>query len=268
MLGVPVAAGRFTLKELDALRTVLKNSIDYIISDKPIQVRGLSSSSPVAAGAGHHPRPTTYCHTVAALQIDSPPTWLQEQLDPGNEADAAEVEHAPSQRRLNQDGQPAAALLRAPHRMLPEEFNATWGLDLLDQPGLPLDQVYRYTYNGEAGVLQLWQPCAAAAQALFHVLRCVLVCPCLLYAGSGVHVYVLDTGIRSTHAEFLDAERNTSRVAGGFDAVSASNSTEDCHGHGTHVAAIVGGERRLCPAQTGLSTWPDCACPLPALPLT
>lgn len=64
----------------------------------------------------------------------------------------------------------------------------------------------------------------------------------LLQAGTGVHVYVLDTGIRATHTEFADAATQRSRVAEGFDAVYSSNSTEDCHGHGTHVAAIIGGE--------------------------
>jgi hypothetical protein len=33
-------------------------------------------------------------------------------------------------------------------RMLPELYNATWGLDILDQGQLPLDNVYHYTYNG------------------------------------------------------------------------------------------------------------------------
>jgi hypothetical protein len=36
----------------------------------------------------------------------------------------------------------------AKRRMLPEEYNATWGLDILDQGGLPLDDIYHYTYNG------------------------------------------------------------------------------------------------------------------------
>ncbi len=35
-----------------------------------------------------------------------------------------------------------------PRRRLPEEFNATWGLDLMDQPNLPLDHIYHYNYNG------------------------------------------------------------------------------------------------------------------------
>lgn len=51
--------------------------------------------------------------------------------------------------------------------------------------------------------------------------------------GSTVKAYILDTGVRSDHVELAG------RVAPGFDAV-AGNSSEDCHGHGTHVAGSVG----------------------------
>ncbi|MCM2278641.1 MAG: S8 family serine peptidase [Oligoflexia bacterium] len=51
--------------------------------------------------------------------------------------------------------------------------------------------------------------------------------------GRGVHAYVVDTGIRHSHVEFgRRAER-------GFD--SEGGGGNDCHGHGTHVAAILGG---------------------------
>jgi len=53
--------------------------------------------------------------------------------------------------------------------------------------------------------------------------------------GAGVTAYVLDTGIRRTHTEF------TGRVAAGFDAVVDGHGTDDCNGHGTNVAGIVGG---------------------------
>lgn len=53
--------------------------------------------------------------------------------------------------------------------------------------------------------------------------------------GAGVWAYVLDTGIRSTHNEF------TGRMAPGATAINDGGGTEDCDGHGTHVAGTIGG---------------------------
>lgn len=55
------------------------------------------------------------------------------------------------------------------------------------------------------------------------------------YTGKGTYVYIVDTGIRSTHQDF------TGRVAPGYDAVKDGNGTEDCQGHGTHVAGTAAG---------------------------
>lgn len=54
--------------------------------------------------------------------------------------------------------------------------------------------------------------------------------------GAGVTAYIVDTGIRSTHEDF------GGRVRSGYDAIGDGNGTEDCAGHGTHVAGTVGGE--------------------------
>ena len=52
--------------------------------------------------------------------------------------------------------------------------------------------------------------------------------------GAGVKAYVLDTGIKFSHQEF------GGRATSGYDAVDGG-SADDCHGHGTHVAGILGG---------------------------
>jgi len=55
--------------------------------------------------------------------------------------------------------------------------------------------------------------------------------------GLGVNVYILDTGIRRTHSDF------TGRVAAGTTYINDGNGTNDCNGHGTHVAGTVGGTK-------------------------
>lgn len=56
-----------------------------------------------------------------------------------------------------------------------------------------------------------------------------------LQTGSGTTAYIVDTGILSTHQQF------SGRVLSGYTAISDGNGTNDCHGHGTHVAGTVGG---------------------------
>lgn len=54
--------------------------------------------------------------------------------------------------------------------------------------------------------------------------------------GAGTTVYVVDSGIQSTHPDFggrVDA-------VNGHTEVDDGNGTEDCNGHGTHVAGTVG----------------------------
>lgn len=52
--------------------------------------------------------------------------------------------------------------------------------------------------------------------------------------GAGVTAYVIDSGIRATHTDF------GGRVRSGFTGVSDGNGTNDCMGHGTHVAGTIG----------------------------
>ena len=55
--------------------------------------------------------------------------------------------------------------------------------------------------------------------------------------GTGVYAYVLDTGIRATHTDFAG------RMAPGYTVINDGRGTDDCHGHGTHVAGTVGGAK-------------------------
>jgi subtilisin family serine protease len=81
------------------------------------------------------------------------------------------------------------------------QLGATWGLDRIDQRALPL--ATSYTYNA---------------------------------TGAGVKAYIVDTGIRSTHVDFGGRVAPT-----GYTAIADGQGTQDCNGHGTHVAGTVGG---------------------------
>ena len=52
---------------------------------------------------------------------------------------------------------------------------------------------------------------------------------------SNVRIYVVDTGIRASHNDF------GGRVGNGYTAISDGQGTNDCNGHGTHVASSAAG---------------------------
>lgn len=54
-------------------------------------------------------------------------------------------------------------------------------------------------------------------------------------SGAGVNAYIVDTGILLSHNDFAG------RANAGFTAINDGNGTNDCNGHGTHVAGTVGG---------------------------
>ncbi len=80
------------------------------------------------------------------------------------------------------------------------QSSATWGIDRIDQRNLPLSGTYTYGADG-----------------------------------TGVTVYIIDTGINFTHTEYAG------RAFKGIDEVNAGGTAADCNGHGSHVAGTVGG---------------------------
>ncbi|MFP5373315.1 MAG: S8 family peptidase [Gammaproteobacteria bacterium] len=55
------------------------------------------------------------------------------------------------------------------------------------------------------------------------------------YLGTYVRAYVIDSGIRASHQDF------GGRVLAGATAINDGRGTDDCNGHGTHVAGTIGG---------------------------
>jgi subtilisin family serine protease len=76
----------------------------------------------------------------------------------------------------------------------------SWNLDRLDQVATPLDSLY--TQNG---------------------------------TGKNVNVYVMDTGILTTHPDFQG------RASAVYNAINDGNGATDCNGHGTFSAGLIGG---------------------------
>ncbi|MEW1778354.1 S8 family peptidase [Streptomyces sp. NPDC086777] len=79
----------------------------------------------------------------------------------------------------------------------------SWGLDRVDQAGLPLNRSFVSPGSG----------------------------------GAGVTVYVIDTGVRITDTDF------GGRAGYGWDFVGNDGSAGDGNGHGSHVAGIIAGTR-------------------------
>jgi len=80
------------------------------------------------------------------------------------------------------------------------EYNPGWALDRIDQHAMPYDSMYNFTNTG-----------------------------------SGVNVYVLDSGILTTHVDIQG------RAFIAYDAIHDNTPISQCNGHGTGVAGVIGG---------------------------
>ena len=87
------------------------------------------------------------------------------------------------------------------------QTNPSWNLDRIDQHDLPGNSTYNYS-NAQTG--------------------------------AGVNVYVLDSGIKTLHTEFKKPTGGW-RVVNDFDSFNDGQIGNDCNGHGTFVAGVIGG---------------------------
>jgi subtilisin family serine protease len=81
------------------------------------------------------------------------------------------------------------------------QAKAPWGLDRIDQENIPLDG--RFTYSS---------------------------------SGAGVHIYIVDGGVRITHREF------EGRATADFSAIDDGYGALGCDPHGTEVASLAAGK--------------------------
>jgi minor extracellular serine protease Vpr len=73
------------------------------------------------------------------------------------------------------------------------------------------------------------------------------------YTGAGVRVGIIDSGIDTDHPDLGGCFGPGCRVATGWDFVSGDADPDDCSGHGTHVAGIVGASGSVTGMAPGVS---------------
>jgi serine protease len=176
------------------------SAADFRTTRNPIQGQYIVVLKDGAARIASEARPNALVSSVARQMAASHRMNVRRSFD-----------HALRGFVVNADDNALARLLADPRVAYVEEdgivsvgatqSGATWGLDRVDQRNLPLSG--SYTYNRTA---------------------------------SGVHAYIIDTGVLTGHSQF------TGRMGNGFRAIADDGrGTSDCNGHGTHVAGTVGG---------------------------
>lgn len=116
---------------------------------------------------------------------------------------AAAMSDEPAVASVQEDGVVHATTTEPPTPNFSPGGIGAYGIDRIDQHTLPLDGAYTYGSTG-----------------------------------SGVHAYIIDTGISTNAGDF------GARASFGTDCTSGScigGSLSDCYGHGTHVSGILGG---------------------------
>jgi subtilisin family serine protease len=169
-------------------------------------------AGPSTVRAARQPVPNQYVVTLKGVAPGSVPTEAGRLAGRHGGAVFAVYQRAVQGFAVRMNRAQADALAREPnvavvqedgvvHATTTEAPSPSWGLDRVDQHQRPLDNAY--TYGG---------------------------------AGAGVHAYIIDTGIRTTHQDF------GGRASFGVDEIlDGQPPGTDCYGHGTHVSGTLGG---------------------------
>jgi subtilisin family serine protease len=184
---VEIAKKNYTLEEDQLAPVYMKNDVPPDLQDSYIVVFNddvpeseIDGESEKMCGSSNSKKERTFKHAIKGFTGRLTPTAIEE------------FRRNPRVKYIEQN---------QVVKIVATQTGATWGIDRIDQPNLPLSTSYN---NFDR-------------------------------TGSTVDVYIFDTGIKLDHVEF------TGRMLPGFDAFSITNNGNDLNGHGTHVAGTVAG---------------------------
>ncbi|HJQ34621.1 MAG TPA: S8 family serine peptidase [Pyrinomonadaceae bacterium] len=197
----------------------------------------LSSSTPASTSAStpeRIPAPVTTAGEIRRSERPIPDHYIVVL----NGGDASQVEANASQARA--DASTDAIALAEEHggtvQLVYEHALRGFSVEMSEKEALALSRDPRVAYVEEDSEFEVsgLQPSAPAGLDRIDQrdlpLDTVYAYP---NGGANAHVYVIDSGIRITHQEF------GGRATVDFDLINDGQT--DCHGHGTHIAGIVGG---------------------------
>lgn len=217
-------SGEFTNKELDIIKKCLAGEIKHIEADAKVQKAEegfLEATKPVALPITESPpdynssfwdkveNPCEKNRCGKGLKDEFQAVPIVHEFGEPYSSTSDDVPYDHQVEAMAEDD--LAQIVNSEGTKSQRVHVALWNLDRIDQRDLPLDRVFHYGSDGVVGT------------------------------GENVTVYILDSGIRPSHSEFLEWDDTDSRAKYGYDFIEEDPIPEDCDGHGTHVASTAVG---------------------------